>query len=169
MSSSTRCSVWEVSVTKKSRSLEEQNRIVFGKSPFSKMESQWNSSGKYSQDSLHWASSKRIPTNYNWITVWTRTVSLEGSSSCQCTTTLYGENEETQKTCETNSVTVANYAHRFPLGRWSFLGPGSEKKWSLEPTSTNLMETGRKLLKAWCSTFAENGHLVFRRLGKRRV
>ena len=31
--------------------------------------------------------------------------------------------------CEKYSVTVANYAHRFPLGRWSFLGPGSEKKW----------------------------------------
>ena len=48
--------------------------------------------------------------------------SKEGSSSCQCTTTLKGENKETQKKCETNSVTVANYARRFSLGRWSFLG-----------------------------------------------
>ena len=30
--------------------------------------------------------------------------------------------------CEYNSQTVANYACRFPRGRWS-LGPGSEKKW----------------------------------------
>ena len=29
-----------------------------------------------------------------------------------------------------NSVTVANDARRFLLGRWSFLGPGSEKKCS---------------------------------------
>ena len=28
-----------------------------------------------------------------------------------------------------NSVTVANYARRFPRGHWSFLGLGSEKKW----------------------------------------
>ena len=28
----------------------------------------------------------------------------------------------------TNSVTVANYARRLLLGRWSFLGLGSEKK-----------------------------------------
>ena len=28
-----------------------------------------------------------------------------------------------------NSRTVANHARRFHRGRWSFLGPGSEKKW----------------------------------------
>ena len=31
--------------------------------------------------------------------------------------------------CETNSQTVANYARKFTRGHWSFLGPGSEKKW----------------------------------------
>ena len=31
--------------------------------------------------------------------------------------------------CEYNSHTVADYAHKFPLGHWSFLWPGSEKKW----------------------------------------
>ena len=31
--------------------------------------------------------------------------------------------------CEYQSQTVANYARRFPCGRWSFLGLGSEKKW----------------------------------------
>ena len=30
---------------------------------------------------------------------------------------------------EYNSQTVADYARRFPRGHWSFLGPGSEKKW----------------------------------------
>ena len=28
-----------------------------------------------------------------------------------------------------NSVSVANYARRFLLGRWSFFGPESEKTW----------------------------------------
>ena len=41
---------------------------------------------------------------------------------------IWVERGNTEK-CEMNSVTVANYARRFLLGRWSFLGPGSEKKW----------------------------------------
>ena len=40
---------------------------------------------------------------------------------------IWREQGRTEK-CDTNSVAVANYARRFPLGRWSFLGPGSEKK-----------------------------------------
>ena len=31
--------------------------------------------------------------------------------------------------CEYNSQTVANYAREFRRGHWSFLEPGSEKKW----------------------------------------
>ena len=31
--------------------------------------------------------------------------------------------------CEYKSKTIADYARRFLRGRWSFLGPGSEKKW----------------------------------------
>ena len=40
---------------------------------------------------------------------------------------VWRERGNTEK-CIMNSVTVANYARRFLLGRWSFLGPGSEKK-----------------------------------------
>ena len=40
----------------------------------------------------------------------------------------WGENGNTEK-CVQNSIKVAKYARRFPCGRWSFLGPGSEKKW----------------------------------------
>ena len=39
-----------------------------------------------------------------------------------------GEKENTE-ICESNSRTVAEYARKFPLGHWSFLEPGSEKKW----------------------------------------
>ena len=39
-----------------------------------------------------------------------------------------GEKGNTEK-CSMNSVTVATDARRFPLRRWSSLGPGSEKKW----------------------------------------
>ena len=41
---------------------------------------------------------------------------------------IWGERGNTEK-CIMNSVTVANYALRFPRGHCSFLGPGSMKKW----------------------------------------
>ena len=31
--------------------------------------------------------------------------------------------------CVNKSKTIKEYADRFPRGHWSFLGPGSEKKW----------------------------------------
>ena len=31
--------------------------------------------------------------------------------------------------CVNNSKTITEYAERFPRSHWSFLGPGSEKKW----------------------------------------
>ena len=58
--------------------------------------SQWYSSGKFSQDSLHCEFSTRF--KYLWLNYSVnRSSSRTGASSCQCTTTLYGENEETQK------------------------------------------------------------------------
>ena len=69
------------------RYLKNLNRIV--KDP---MESEW----KIIQDSLHWAFSKRFK-NWRLNCNVNQSSSKGGSSSCQCTTTLYGENEETQK------------------------------------------------------------------------
>ena len=70
------------------------------------------------------------------------------------------ERVNTEK-CETNSVTVANYARRFLLGRWSFLGPGSEKNWygtySDKPDGKWDKTAERMMLN-----FAESGHPVFR-------
>ena len=41
---------------------------------------------------------------------------------------VWGEKGNTEK-CVQNCITVANYARKFLPGHWSFLGPGSEKKW----------------------------------------
>ena len=41
---------------------------------------------------------------------------------------VWGERGNTEK-CEKISVEVTNYTRRFLRGHWSFLGPGSEKKW----------------------------------------
>ena len=34
-----------------------------------------------------------------------------------------------RENCVANSVKFSEYARKFPQGRWSFLGPGCEKKW----------------------------------------
>ena len=39
--------------------------------------------------------------------------------------------KETKDICERKSQAVADYARKFPRGHWSFLEPGSEKKWYL--------------------------------------
>ena len=37
--------------------------------------------------------------------------------------------EDNEQECKANAYLVSICARRFPPGRWSFLGPGSEKKW----------------------------------------
>ena len=73
---------------------------------------------------------------------------------------IWRERGNTEKS-ETNSVTVANYVRRFPHGRWSFLGPGSEKKW-YGTCSDKPDEKWDKTAERMMLNFAESGHLVFR-------
>ena len=65
------------------------------------------------------------------------------------------------ETCENNSRAVANYARRFPRGHWSFLGPGSEKKWygtfSEKPDGS-----GDKTVEDMMLELAETIHPMFR-------
>ena len=37
--------------------------------------------------------------------------------------------KDNEQECIANATLVSTFAKRFPSGRWSFLGPGSEKKW----------------------------------------
>ena len=73
---------------------------------------------------------------------------------------IRGEQGNHEK-CETNSVTVVNCARRFPLGRWSFLGRGSEKKWygtySGKPGGNGTKTAERVILN-----FTGSDHTVFR-------
>ena len=59
------------------------------------------------------------------------------SSSCQCTTTLYGEKKGNEVLCIAHSKTVAEYVRRFAHGHWSLLGPGSEKKYGTQTYKPN--------------------------------
>ena len=68
---------------------------------------------------------------------------------------------DNEKECESNANLVSLYAKRFGTGQWSFIGPGSEKKWySISEDSPqgewdNMAE--RMMLE-----FAESGHPIFR-------
>ena len=68
---------------------------------------------------------------------------------------------DNEKECMSNANLVSLYAKRFVTGRWSFIGPGSEKKWysisegSPQGEWDNMSE--RMMLE-----FAESGHPIFR-------
>ena len=58
--------------------------------------------------------------------------------------------EDNEQECESNTNFVSIYARRFAPGRWSFLGPGSEKKW-YSTHIANPNENGTESLNWWWS------------------
>ena len=56
------------------------------------------------------------------------------------------------KTCFSNSVEVQAYAHRFPKGRWSFFGPGTQETWYGTHTykSNGLWNQSAEMINASC-------------------
>ena len=66
-----------------------------------------------------------------------------------------------EELCENNSKSVAEYARQFPRGPWSFLVPGSEKKWYGTYDgipSGHWTQTAEKMLL----NFEKSGHPKFR-------
>ena len=66
-----------------------------------------------------------------------------------------------KENCIANSVKITERARKFPQGRWSFLEPGSAKKWygthTQKPDGEWDKTAGSMMLN-----FAESGHPVFR-------
>ena len=60
-----------------------------------------------------------------------------------------------------NSTIVSLFAKRFPAGRWSFLGPGSETKWYSTYKERPRGECDRDA-ESMMIKFGESGHPVFR-------
>ena len=88
-------------------------------------------------------------------------ISLEGLSSRRCSSTFHGDQRINEKECESNARLVSPYARRFGAGQWSFIGPGSEKKWysiSEECPQGEWYKMAEKMMV----TLAESGHPVFR-------
>ena len=63
--------------------------------------------------------------------------------------------------CEYNSQTVADYARKFTRGHWSFLGPGSEEKWSGTYTDEPDGPWDR-MGEETMANFSRSGHPIFR-------
>ena len=92
------------------------------------MVSQWNSSGLFSQDSPHCSSGTKSKSSCQ---KWAKNqkISQDGSSSCRCSMTSNGD----LRTMNGHALLIPHlWLHLqkdFHHGRWSFFGPGSEKKW----------------------------------------
>ena len=67
---------------------------------------------------------------------------------------------DNEQECELNANLVSVYARRFSPRRWSFLGPGSEKKWYSTYDSRPQGEWDR-VAELMMIKFGESGHPVF--------
>ena len=66
-----------------------------------------------------------------------------------------------KENCIAKALKVTEYARRFTQGHWSFLGPGSEKKWY--GTHVNKPDgEWEKTAEGMMLNFAESGHPAFR-------
>ena len=73
---------------------------------------------------------------------------------------LWGS-EDNERECELSAQLVSLYAKRFSPGRWSFFGPGSEKKWYSTYIDRPQGEWDR-VAELMMIKFGESGHPVFR-------
>ena len=120
--------------------------------------SQWNSSGIFSQDSPHCSSVKKskslllklseTPENFTGRIIF---MSMFNDTSCG--------SRDNEKECESNAQLGSLHAKRFGARQWSFLGPGSEKKWySISEDSPQ--DERDKMAEKMMLEFAESGHPI---------
>ena len=69
--------------------------------------------------------------------------------------------EDNERECDANATLVSIFAKRFPPGRLSFLGPGSEQKWYSTYIDRPQGEWDR-VGESMMIRFGESGHPVFR-------
>ena len=123
------------------------------------MESRRNSSGTSSQDLIRCSSATKSKV---YCTDWEKhqKISQEEFYSCRCSTTFPLE-QKTVKKCLANARLVSLCARKFGKGQWSFIGPGSEKKWySMKEDSPQGI--WNNLAEKMFIEFAESGCPIFR-------
>ena len=80
---------------------------------------------------------------------------------CRCSTTFSCDKKDNEEECVANAKVVSILARKFGIGQWSFIGPGSERKWySMEENSPQGIwdHIAEKMLLE----FAESGCPIFR-------
>ena len=71
------------------------------------------------------------------------------------------KSKDNEMECIANSTLVSLFAKRFPAGRWSLLGPRSEKKWYSTDNERPRGEWER-VAELMMIKFGESGHPIFR-------
>ena len=69
---------------------------------------------------------------------------------------------DNEKECESNARLVSLFAKRYGIGQWSFLGPGSEKKWHSISADSPQGEWDTMAEKMMLVELAESGCPIFR-------
>ena len=70
------------------------------------------------------------------------------------------DRKDNKNECLKNASFVKTFAGRFGLGQWSFIGPGSEKKWY--PSENSPQGAWDHIAEEMLLQFAESGHPIFR-------
>ena len=70
------------------------------------------------------------------------------------------DRKDNKDECLRNAESVKVFARRFGIGQWSFIGPGSEKKWYFSENSPQ--GAWDNIAEQMLLEFAESGHPIFR-------
>ena len=70
------------------------------------------------------------------------------------------DRKDNKDECLRNAESVKIFARRFGIGQWSFIGPGSEKKWYSSENSPQ--GAWDNIAEQMLLEFAESGHPIFR-------
>ena len=70
------------------------------------------------------------------------------------------DRKDNKDECLKNADFVKTFARRFGIGQWSFIGPGSEKKWY--PSENSPQGAWDHIAEEMLLKFAESGHPIFR-------
>ena len=70
------------------------------------------------------------------------------------------DRKDNKDECLRNAESVKVFARRFGIGQWSFIGPGSEKKWYSSENSPQ--GAWDNIAEQMLLDFVESGHPIFR-------
>ena len=73
---------------------------------------------------------------------------------------IFCDRYDNKDECLRNANIVKTFAGRFGIGQWSFIGPGSEKKWY--PSENSPQGAWDNIAEGMLLEFAESGHPTFR-------